>query len=230
MKRTTVLGIGGMWLLAAVVTACGSSDSGGSPAPVSTPAQPVTGFANAGSQTTPALPDGEEVVAPEATFSPPSQLPAPNPQATPRGRLDSEYTLHYRAGDDAKVAGDYETAVKEYTQAINIIPDITRAFTIRGETYLYLGEYEEAIEDFEAAIIIDATVVSAYAGRSLAYELMGETEKAKADFEYSLTIGMDRDILDRFLKFKLADIRDVLLEAGLIEPQALPDSQSDGAN
>ena len=224
MKRTTIFGMASVWLLAAVVTACGSSDSGPSPTPVSTPAQPVTGFADAGSQTTQALPDGEEVVAPEATFSPPSQLPAPNPQATPRGRLDSEYTLHYRAGDDAKVAGDYELAVEEYTKAINIIPDITRAFTIRGETYLYLGEYEEAIDDFEAAMIIDETVVSAYAGRSLAYELMGETDRAKADFEYSLTIGMDRDILDRFLKFKLAQIREVLEEAGLIPPQALPES------
>lgn len=225
MKRTTVLGIVGMWLVAAVVTACGSSDSGGTPAPASTPAQPVTGFADTGSQTTAALPDAEEVVAPEATFSPPSQLPAPNPVATPRGRLDSEYTLHFRAGDEAKQAGDYETAVKEYGEAINIIPDITRAFTIRGETYLYLGKFEKAIDDFEAAIIIDDTVVSAYAGRSLAYELMGETDKAKADFEYSLTIGMDRDVLDRFLKFKLANIREELEKAGLIEPQALPESE-----
>jgi tetratricopeptide (TPR) repeat protein len=213
-----------MWLLAAVATACGSTDSGGSPPTASTPAQPVTGFADTGSQTTAELPDDEEVVAPEATYSPPSQLPAPNPQATPRGRLDSEYTLHYRAGDEAKLAGDYETAVKEYTEAINIIPDITRAFTIRGETYLYLGKFEEAIDDFEAAMIIDETVVSAYAGRSLAYELIGETDKARQDFEYSLTIGMDRDVLDRFLKFKLADIREVLEEAGLIEPQALPAS------
>jgi hypothetical protein len=58
----------------------------------------------------------------------------------------------------------------------------------------------------------------------MAYDLMGETDKAKADFEYSLTIGMDRDILDRFLKFKLADIRMVLEEAGLIEPAPLPES------
>ena len=222
MKRFTALGMGCVWLLAAVVTGCGASDPDGNPTPVPTAAESVIGFAEDDSQTNPALPDGEGLTAPESTYTPPSQLPAPNPQATPRGRLDSEYTLHYRAGDEAKQAGDYQTAVKEYTEAINIIPDITRAFTIRGETYLYLGEYEEAIDDFEAAMIIDPTVVSAYAGRSLAYELTGETEKAKADFEHALTIGMDRDILDRFLKFKVADIRQVLEEAGLIEPPALP--------
>jgi hypothetical protein len=226
MKRNTLLGTGAIWLLVAVVTACGASYPGGDPTPDATQELPVTGFADEASETTQAIPDGEEVVAPEATFSPPSQLPAPNPEATPRGRLDSEYTQHYRAGDDAKVAGDYETAVKEYSAAINIIPDITRAFTIRGETYLYLGKYQEAIDDFEAAMIIDDTVVSAYAGRYLAYELLGETQKANADFEYSLTIGMDRDVLDRFLKFKLSDIRVVLEEAGLIEPQALPTSDS----
>jgi len=37
---------------------------------------------------------------------------------------------------------------------------------------------------------------------------------------------MDRDVLDRFLKFKLSDIRSVLEEAGLIEPQSLPASDS----
>ncbi len=226
MKRNTLLGTGVIWLFVAVVTACGASDPGEDPTPVSSQGLPVTGFADDTSQTTQAIPDGEEAVAPEATFSPPSQLPAPNPEATPRGRLDSEYTQHYRAGDDAKEAGDYETAVKEYSAAINITPNITRAFTIRGETYLYLGKYQEAIDDFEAAIIIDDTVVSAYAGRYLAYELLGETQKANADFEYSLTIGMDRDVLDRFLKFKLSDIRSVLEEAGLIEPQALPASDS----
>jgi tetratricopeptide (TPR) repeat protein len=152
MNRITAFSIGCVWLLAAVMTACGTSDSGQNPTPAPTPAGTVVGFAEDDSQATPAPPAGSDEATPFPTLAPPSQLPAPNAQATPRGRLDSDYTRHYRAGDDAKVTGDYELAVKEYTQAINIIPDITRAFTIRGETYLYLGQYQKAVDDFEAAI------------------------------------------------------------------------------
>ena len=44
--------------------------------------------------------------------------------------------------------GQYERAIEDYDQALEINPQLAEAYTNRGNAYADLGQYERAIEDF----------------------------------------------------------------------------------
>jgi len=51
--------------------------------------------------------------------------------------------------------GQYDQAIKNYTEAIRLDPKIALAYSSRGTVYLQLGKKELAIQDFEKALSID---------------------------------------------------------------------------
>ena len=93
--------------------------------------------------------------------------------------------------------GDYDLALADYNQAIEIDPTFAKAFNNRGGTYTKMKDYERAIADFDAAIRLDPNYGGAFTSRCSAYTLKGEYERAIADCNQAIRIN-PRDALAFF--------------------------------
>ncbi|MFQ5595563.1 MAG: tetratricopeptide repeat protein [Anaerolineae bacterium] len=72
---------------------------------------------------------------------------APAPAATlSEGEQASAYFTQARAAYDEK---NYETALRDFTAAVDLSPGYAMAYLFRGLTYAHLGENELAIQDLK---------------------------------------------------------------------------------
>ncbi|MEE9199653.1 MAG: tetratricopeptide repeat protein [Dehalococcoidia bacterium] len=95
-------------------------------------------------------------------------------------------------GDD----GEYELAIQDFTEAIQLNPKLVRAYYNRGITLNRMQRYRDAIKDFTIAIVLDPDYSPAYANRALSYTLIGKDAEAGADIERAVELGKDRQVLE----------------------------------
>ena len=89
---------------------------------------------------------------------------------------------------------DYESAVLEFTGAIEIDDRSVPAYLGRGEAYLGLEEYESAEADFTMVIVtLEEESPRAYAGRARANAGLGNTQQAEADLQRAEDLGLPAD-------------------------------------
>ncbi len=62
---------------------------------------------------------------------------------------------HYKAGEDFTESKKFEFAIDEFTKAIEIDPDYTKAYIERGKLYDNAGNKDAAIEDFSKAVVFE---------------------------------------------------------------------------
>ena len=60
--------------------------------------------------------------------------------------------IHHRQGMSFYDDGEYQKAIEEFSQTIELDPQYAEAYYIRGHSYANLGQYERAIEDYDKAI------------------------------------------------------------------------------
>jgi formylglycine-generating enzyme required for sulfatase activity/tetratricopeptide (TPR) repeat protein len=77
--------------------------------------------------------------------------------------------------------GQYDEAVGEFTEAIELAPDYAEAYSCRGATYSQKRQYDEAIRDFTRAIELKPDDVKVYRIRGLTYIVKRDYDKAWAD-------------------------------------------------
>ncbi|PIK45765.1 putative tetratricopeptide repeat protein 12 [Apostichopus japonicus] len=72
-------------------------------------------------------------------------------------------------GNVAFKEGDYETAVRLYSEGLTHLKDMLVLYTNRAQAYLHLQKYTEAIADCETALLLDPTFTKAFVhkGRAL---------------------------------------------------------------
>jgi tetratricopeptide (TPR) repeat protein len=58
--------------------------------------------------------------------------------------------------------GDYQRAIDDFNQAIQLDPLFANAYKDRGIAQLELGEYARAVEDFDQAVQINPQDAEAY--------------------------------------------------------------------
>src|SRR5205807_7426106 len=78
----------------------------------------------------------------------------------------------------------------DFNRVLELDPQSTWAYHIRGRTYMELREYGQAIEDFNHAIELDPKNSWAYDGRGLAYLLLRDTKSAKSNY----VAGWEQDL------------------------------------
>ena len=86
---------------------------------------------------------------------------------------------------------DYEAAISDFDQALQLNPNLADAYYNRGLAYTKLGQYQEAIEDYTEALEINPNWADAYNNRGNAYYKLGNHEKAIADYNQALSINHD---------------------------------------
>lgn len=86
-------------------------------------------------------------------------------------------------------AGDYEKAIATFTEAIELNPTLTGAYTHRAASHLRLGDNESAIADSDEAIRLDAKNADAYLYRGVAQCYEGLFEACAQDLTKSILLN-----------------------------------------
>jgi tetratricopeptide (TPR) repeat protein len=86
--------------------------------------------------------------------------------------------------------GDYDSAVADYDQAIQLNPNDTAGYINRGNAYVGKGDRDRAIADYNKAIELDSKFGGAYYNRGLVYADKGDFDRAIADYDQAIRIGI----------------------------------------
>ena len=97
---------------------------------------------------------------------------------------------YYKRGVAYTENGDYDCAIEDFTQAIELNPNFAEAYYQRGLADAKKGEVDKAIADYTKAIALKPNYADAYYRRSKAWLRLGETEKAKSDMKTASKIGI----------------------------------------
>ena len=92
---------------------------------------------------------------------------------------------HNNRGDAYVAQGNFDAAINDYDQAINLNPDFARPFNNRGFAYLKKGDYDRALKDFDQAIKLKSDYGRAFANRAEAYQLRHDYQSAARDYDSS---------------------------------------------
>ena len=134
--------------------------------------------------------------------------------------ITGKYVLFFYRGTGWIILRQYQMALADLNQAIQINPQYTVAYNNRGVAYFDLGQYEQAIADYDRAIQLDPQLAKAYTGRGVVHANLGQYEQAIADHERAIQLdpqlaeaytnrGIAYAILGQY-KQAIADFRKVL--------------------
>ena len=86
---------------------------------------------------------------------------------------------------------EFNTAITDYTNAIELDPEYAEAYNYRGIAYLSRGDFNNAIVDYTEAIELDQEFTDAYKDRAIAY--LGSNDFYNAITDYTKAIQLDPD-------------------------------------
>lgn len=98
------------------------------------------------------------------------------------------YSVFYNRGIAYFRQGQYDRAIADFDQALNLDPSSTFALNNRGTAYARKGQYDRAIEDFDQAIGLNPNYAITYNNRGSAYAKNGKYDYAIVDFEQALQL------------------------------------------
>ncbi|UCH51035.1 MAG: tetratricopeptide repeat protein [Chloroflexota bacterium] len=84
--------------------------------------------------------------------------------------------------------GQWEEAISEFSEAIELYPDYAMAYNNRGWAYSELGQYDRAIIDYDKAIVLNPKLAVAYSNRGSAHKKKDELELAIADLNRAIKL------------------------------------------
>ena len=96
---------------------------------------------------------------------------------------------HLSMGNDEFKQGNFDRAIVDYTKAIDINPNLAKAYNNRGVAYAQEGSFSRAISDFTMAIANNFKDAEAYNNRGLVYAKQGNLTRAV--FDYTKAIKND---------------------------------------
>ncbi|MGH6974104.1 MAG: tetratricopeptide repeat protein, partial [Stellaceae bacterium] len=88
----------------------------------------------------------------------------------------------YDRGNAYDDKGEYDKAIADYTQALQLDPRHETALVNRGLAYKHKGDYDRAIADFNAALGLKPDDEDAYIDRGLTFEKKNQYDRAEQDY------------------------------------------------
>jgi tetratricopeptide (TPR) repeat protein len=108
------------------------------------------------------------------------------------GQLPGHAMYYSNRGDGYLDNGNYDQAIAEYTQAIELDPSLTSYYYNRGLAYRGKADYENAKSDFSQVIKMNPEDGEAYYQRGLNYSTKGDFELAVADYTKAIQFGSEK--------------------------------------
>lgn len=104
---------------------------------------------------------------------------------------------HLNAGENAISEHEFETAVTEYSLAIDLSPENALAYAGRGGAYYHLGEIDLALADLNEAIRLDPGLARAYSDRGGLFCVRKNYDLALSDLNKA--IALDPNLCDAYV-------------------------------
>ncbi len=133
--------------------------------------------------------------------------PTPNPVETPR---PPDFNFYNNRANSNFVLGEYETAINDYTKAIELKPSEPTVFLSRGIAFYNTKKFDLAIADFDNAIKLDPTESMAFYNRGNAFEKAGNKQKAMNDYQKAFELNKENDLAENAFK---------RLQASIVKPK-----------
>jgi DnaJ family protein C protein 7 len=89
---------------------------------------------------------------------------------------------------------DYESAVRLYTEAIELCPTCAAYYGNRAATYMMLYKYEKALEDARTSTQINPNFVKGYQREAKCHLAMGEIATAVLSYEKVLQLDPNNSV------------------------------------
>jgi len=116
-------------------------------------------------------------------------------QAHAQFERDPEAVAAFEAGEMAREAEDWETAIVEYSKATTIDSTFTEAHFGRAEALRETEDFQNAITSYQKSLDIDPNNAVAYNGRGICFREMGDLNLALNDFQNAAELDRgDADI------------------------------------
>jgi tetratricopeptide (TPR) repeat protein len=97
--------------------------------------------------------------------------------------------LYNNRGNLKNTKGDFQGAIEDFTQAIELTPDSPDFYYNRGNAYKTLDNLALAIKDYDKAIELNPDFEIAYYNRGLACSSQGDIESAIRDFDKAIELN-----------------------------------------
>ena len=102
---------------------------------------------------------------------------------------DRRTVSHANNGFDYSKKLQFDSAISEFSKAIELNPDVTLCYFGRGQAYMAKNRMDKAIPDFSKTIELFSTYADAYVMRGIAYSILGQSEDAMKDFNKAIEIN-----------------------------------------
>ena len=112
-------------------------------------------------------------------------------------RLDSKYDrAYYERGNLYFALGEYQAAIENYTQAINLQPDLylIAYYRNRGLARTQLKDYQGAISDFSHVLQINPKMGEIYQQRGDARSQLADKQGAMEDYQKAVDLHAEEEI------------------------------------
>jgi tetratricopeptide (TPR) repeat protein len=100
-----------------------------------------------------------------------------------------EALTSFERGKDSYEKGDYDLAIKDFTESIELDPNLAWAYNNRGISYYEKEEYDLALNDFTEAIRLDPKYALAYNNRGNAFHRKKEYDLAIKDYNEAIRLN-----------------------------------------
>jgi TonB family protein len=132
-------------------------------------------------------------------------LPKPSPTATPLPKATPTPTPpdsgFYQKRANASIDnGDYDSAIADYSKAIELKSGDTSSYLNRGMAYHHKKNYDLAIADYDKVIELDPKDLMAYLNRADSYEKKGDIQKAAVDYQKVVELDANNESAKNSLK------------------------------
>ncbi|KAF6262019.1 hypothetical protein COO60DRAFT_1699571 [Scenedesmus sp. NREL 46B-D3] len=126
---------------------------------------------------------------------------------------------HIASGDRAFVDEEFETAVRHYTQALEVEPSAA-VYEARANAKIELEKYMEAVQDASKAIELDSNYAKAYLRKGTACFHLEEYETALQCFEQGQQRAPDMPKFRTWIRKCKAELDGELEDVGAAAPMA----------
>jgi tetratricopeptide (TPR) repeat protein len=103
-------------------------------------------------------------------------------------KIGPHYVTYSNRGVALLRAGNAQGAIDDFSSAISLNTNFSRAYNNRGSVLSDFGKYDEALQDLDKAIEHDPSFADAYDNRGNTRARKGEPQKALADYDRSLKL------------------------------------------
>jgi len=97
---------------------------------------------------------------------------------------DSAFAYNYRATSDAKAQREYNNAVKNFKNALDLKPDMKEAYNNLGYCYRKLGDLDNSLKAYTNALRLDPDFAQAREYLGETYLALKNLDKAKEQLNY----------------------------------------------